>query len=232
MAFGDEIQAPIGASGYSTAPAKTFGSSTTSGNLLICWVLTGDSTLTEASGWSVGVKPDNTTDGDVCAVFYKVSDGTETDVTCSSGSSDEWAIEIAEYEGPINATPVDLSYANARDATPPSSYTMDVNGGTTSIADEILVAVLYSRNVATNYTSWTNSFVEKTDRPASYKRLGGALRVVSSTGVYSTNATLATAQATTIGGMVTFQTTAGGGATGKSNPLWGPLGGCLVGPIG
>jgi len=210
MAFGDEIQAAITAASSGTAPTKTFGSTPTSGNLLICWAMTGAASMTGPSGWSTGVYVDNSfgSEKDVCAVYYKVSDGTEGAVTCST-ASDEWAIGIAEYEGPIDATPVDLSEVEARVANA-SAYTL-APAGTTAVADEMAVGVVYSRNSSLSYGPWTNSFSQPVDVASANKRLGAAFKVLTSTGTITTTSTFDTAIGTSKGGMVTFKKDAGGG---------------------
>lgn len=210
MAFGDEIQAPITAASSGTAPTKTFAGSTTSGNLLVCWVMTGASSMTGPSGWSTGVYVDNNfgSENDICAVYYKVSDGTETAVTCST-ASDEWAIGIAEYEGPIDATPVDLSEVEARVATA-SAYTL-APAGTTAVADEMAIGVVYTRNASVSYDTWSNSFVETVDVASSYKRLGGNIKVLTSTGTITTTSNFLSATGTSKGGMFTIKKDTGGG---------------------
>lgn len=125
-------------------------------------------------------------------IFYKVSTGGETTITCTSSASTRLGIHVYEYSG--------MQTTGVLDGTPGSSTgtsTSPATGSTTTtLASTVLVGGL---TVAGNdaFTTWTNTFTERNDFSntgalASRGTYGGADRIVTATGTYSTGATIGT----------------------------------------
>jgi hypothetical protein len=77
-----------------------------------------------------------------------------------------------------------------------NSATASTGSITTTYSDELLIAGLVSNDREASFSSWTNSFSERNDfhitsgKPGDKSGFGGADRIVSSTGTYSTSATV------------------------------------------
>jgi hypothetical protein len=126
-------------------------------------------------------------------IFYKVSTGGETTITCTSSASTRLGIHVYEYSGMETTSVLDgTPGSNSGNSTSPST-----GSTTTSVASTVLVGGL---TVAGNdaFTTWTNTFTERNDftntgAAGSRGTYGGADRIVTATGTYSTGATIGTA---------------------------------------
>lgn len=229
MAFGDIIQNPSPGSGSGTSITVNFASGPTEGNLLVACHMTGNANSIAPTGWSEGVTITNATESDECGIYYKIAGASEgTGVTCTSDASDEHVLIIIEIEGPWESSPVDLAEAEARQASG-TTYTCNP-AGTTSQADEVAVALIYTRNDANSTMSWSDSFVDRGVGTSSYKSAAAATKLLTATGSVTTTGTYGNSDVAQ-GGMVTFKKQAAVGAAPTSHIL-GPLFGNLGGPIG
>lgn len=211
MAFGDVIQTKQ-ATGTGTSLSATFDSSITQGNLVVAICMTGDGTLNAPSGYSTGVAVNNATESDACAAFFKVAGASEsTTVTATSGSSDEYLIEIVEFEGPWEASPLDLSTANSRQASG-TTYACSATG-TTAQADELAIVICYTR-LAGNSSgdSWDSGYTLRTSGNSTYKSMHSAFKVLTATGSVASTLTFGTSDVA-MGGACSFKKQAAGGTT-------------------
>ncbi len=187
------VQTKNGNSNGATSVSATFDTAPTENNLLVAIVGNRDSSTapTTPSGWSVAISETSNTPGQV--VFYKIAGASESStVTVSNyGTSTNLGIHIYEYSGISTSSPLDQSNsANGNSAT------ASTGSITTTYSDELLIAGLVSNDREASFSSWTNSFFERNDfhitsgKPGDKSGFGGADRIVSSTGSYSTSATV------------------------------------------
>jgi hypothetical protein len=169
---------------------NTFPRTATSGNLLLLVVGVGNVSITNiTAGWT---QVTNATDYYSVALYYRVSAGTEASVVYTINASDTSAAYYMEIGG--NPTTWTLDQYNAAIGLGPQTCTGPTTG-TTTAANELAVAgfAWYYDNVSVD--SWSNSFSEVRDvrtTSGSYSALGVAIRVLSSTGTYTTTAGLNT----------------------------------------
>ncbi len=181
------VQTSTGVTNGGTSVSASFGSSPSSNNLLIavCGART-SATITGPSGFSTAI---NQTGTPSQGIFYKVSAGTETNLSCSfSGSSNRLGIHIYEYSGLVTSSPLKTTGSTTGTSTSPSSGSL-----TTSVADTLIVSGI-TVNADTSFSGWTNSFAEDNDfvnggQASSRSTYAGASRSVSAAGTYSTTAT-------------------------------------------
>lgn len=167
MAFGDTVQtSPLGSSTSGEASA-TLSAGATAGNLLIFAVARATTTAITGdwgtiSGWTLG--PASPADsGNMCgSLWWKIAAGSETTATTAmTGEAGSWTATITEYEGPFDATPLDVT---AEDESHISATTVSKSSGTTATtaqADALAIAVFchdQGSNIGT--TQYTNSFTE------------------------------------------------------------------------
>lgn len=221
MAFGDIIQRAEGSNNGVSSIAATFSGTPVSGNLIVAVHMTGatnSSGCSSSSGsYASALALTNATESDEAEIYYRIAGASEaTEVTATSSASDENAILLIEIEGPFEASPVDLAEAEARTAGA-ASYAL-ATSGTTSQADEVAVAAVYTRDAANNGAgmTWSDSFVKDdllSDAVTSAKSIHCATKLLTATGTVSTTLTYAI-NATGVGGIVTFkQLGAGGGSS-------------------
>ncbi len=214
MAFGDLVQSiKTNSSDGASSISATFDDTPTEGNRVVCWYMTGDGNgnkpTTGVGAWIEGVNPKNGTESDDCSIFSQIAGASEAKtVTCTSDSSDECAICIAEFEGPHDPT-ADLSNDDGRQASG-TNYTC-TGGGTTSQADELACAITYVRSdTGAVYDSW-NSFTTAASLATAYKSLLGAYKVLTATGTISENVDWSGGNSVPAqGGIVTFKKAAAG----------------------
>jgi hypothetical protein len=206
VAFGDILEVKTNTLGdpYGTTCAITFDS-LTEGNLVVVCHFTGATNSSPApSGYSETGSVKDGGNADEAVIYYKIAGSSEPlTVTCTSDSSDEHMVTGLEIEGPWNDTPLDVSATSGAQSTssPPSGTT-----GVTAQNDEFAVAQLSVRDSdgAEDFTSWTNSFVERSNIGASFKSHAVATKLLTSTGAQSTAASI-TSPMTCMGNIATFK---------------------------
>ena len=221
MAFGDIIQrAELGEDIGSATITKAFASTPVSGNLLVAIHMTGatscDSCSSASGSYSSAFHWQNGTDLDAARLWYRIAGASEaTSVSAVASAADEQGLLLLEIEGPWNAAPVDQTTDPGRQALGGLTYGCGTTGTTTQ-ANEVAIAVMYSRSSANvdAAISFDNSFVH--DNAAcvvsTFKSITVGTKLLSATGTVTTTCTFGTAAATQ-GGIVTFKKeTAGTGA--------------------
>lgn len=130
----------------------------TSGNLLVV-TANSDATVTITGTWTAGP---SVVDGNGTYTWYRISNGTESTITCTPSVSDTICITAAEYSG-VAASPFDTS--NSSTISGSGGATTTAVSVTTAAAGDLIVAAacLHSYSTATAPTgpSWTNSFVNQ-----------------------------------------------------------------------
>jgi hypothetical protein len=173
------------ANGYTTSGKSvtaTFPASPTEYNLLVAIVGVDDLlTINTPSGWSTAI---NQAGSPGQAIFYKIAAASEpaqvtfTDIVSSPTAL---GLHIYEYSG-VNT--LDQVSSDSGTGTSVSSGSVTTTSGNEAIVAGLVLGVESSYDDA----SWTNSFSEQNDF---YKKttFGGADRILSATGTYSTTAT-------------------------------------------
>lgn len=169
--------------GGGTSIAVSYPGATTAGSLLVA--ICGNNTnaaVTGPSGFSTAIMEAGTPSQ---GIFYKISNGTETSLSCSGGATgDRRGIHIYEYRGINKTTPLHATSSTTGLTSPASSGSV-----TTTNANTLLIAGLMS---ATNSFSgtWSDSFTQRNMFTAgslvTISGFAGADRPVSGTGAYST----------------------------------------------
>ncbi len=164
--------------------------SVTSGNLIIavCGATTSVTLAMTTTGFSSAINQSGTPSQ---AIFYKVSTGGETTITCnSSGTSTRLGLHVYNYSGMETTSVLDgTPGSNTGTSTSPST-----GSTTTSLSSTLLIGGITTAT-DTAYSTWTNTFTERNDfantgAGGSRGTYGGADRTVSATGTYSTGATI------------------------------------------
>ena len=213
MAFGDIIQrAELGEDIASATITKAFASTPVSGNLLVAIHMTGatscDSCSSASGSYSSAFHWQNATDLDAARLWYRIAGASEaTSVSAVASAVDEQGLLLLEIEGPWNAAPVDQTTDPGRQALGGFTYGCGTTGTTTQ-ANEVAVAAMYSRSSANvdAAISFDNAFVH--DNAAcvvsTFKSITAGTKLLSATGTVTTTCTFGTA-AVTQGGIVTFK---------------------------
>jgi hypothetical protein len=178
------VQTATGTAEASASVSAVFGATPTQGNLLIAIAGNDDvDTPSTPSGWSVAINEAANNPGQV--IFYKVAGASEsTTVTVSGYSSNpDLGLHLYEYRGIARTSPLDRTASDAGTSGDPlSSGTTP----TTSTRRELLIAAFVIAK-DTTFSGWTNSFAERVEfETAGTLAFGGADRIVSATGAYST----------------------------------------------
>ncbi len=166
--------------------AATFDSTPISGNLLIAIVSNRVSSIpTTPTGWSVAISTTNVSPGQV--IYYKIagaSEPTTVTVTDYATTDQRLGIQIFEYSGVDTLDQTNQSSGNGS--------SLSTGSITTTVADELLIAGVVTLS-STNFSAWSNSFTEQHDFGVggfgTQITAGGADRIVTTTGSYSTTAT-------------------------------------------
>ena len=129
----------------------------TTGNLLVV-TANSDATVTITGTWSSGP---SVVDGNGTYVWYRISDGTETTITCTPSVSDRIAITACEYSGNA-AVPFDVSNSSTIAGTS-GTTTTSVSVTSTAAGDLIVAAACIHAffGTAPSAPSWTNSFTNQ-----------------------------------------------------------------------
>ncbi|MBA2279148.1 hypothetical protein H0V99_01770 [Candidatus Saccharibacteria bacterium] len=184
------VQTHNNATTSGTTVTATFTSATANNLLVVVCGARDSATLsitTPASGYSTAINEAGTPSQ---AIFYKVAGGGETTTTCTSSVTTRMGIHIYEYSGLVTSSVLDATGSSTGTSTSPATGNV-----TTTTANSLLIAGLVV-DVDTTYSTWTNSFTERNDFAnvgaiALRSTYGGADRIVTSTGTYSTSATTA-----------------------------------------
>jgi hypothetical protein len=209
MAFGDIIQTQS-ANAVSATSVTVNISAAVANNLLVCVHFTGHADSTAPSGFTEAVAVTDSGNNDQGAIYWKIAAGGETSVVPGSGGSDEHAACVLEIEGPWESSPVDQTATNG-----PTSESSTSSGttGTTSQNDEVAVVGITTRfggGPNPGLSGWTNSFVERDEEWSTYKELGTATKLLSSTGAVETTATHDLGSYVAMGMIATFKKGAAG----------------------
>lgn len=225
MAFGDTVQIKGASASDVTSPYEvtlTFDATATSGNLLVVvvsWDQVG-SAYSTPSGWTAGPTIPIGTGNFNAAIFWKISDGTETAVLLSMTGAAPMGVggAFAEFEGAFAASPLDQAAENEDNiATAVTSQTSGTTG-TTAQADELLLGLFACDRISLIdlSRSYSNSFTEVATSQLGVNR-GGALiakLVVAAPGTYETTLTTTDTGDEMYGAILTFKKLAGvGGVT-------------------
>jgi len=201
MAFGDIVNTPAtdtASSASTTAVTVTLESTATLNNLLVAIHFTGaaDSvgvTDDDLNAFTEAVTATDASAADQGAIYYRVSDGTETSVIATdSNNTKEHVLSVYEIAGPINATPLDVVAKDEPYSGVDSGTTCPCGTtSTTTVASAIAIAVqLYSDNTPPT-TTWSDSFSEDIDSVGQdYNNMATAHKVLSSTGAVTQTGTL------------------------------------------
>jgi hypothetical protein len=185
------VQTANGQAAGATSVSATL-TAVAAGNTIVavCGATTSVTLAMTTSGFSSAINESGTPSQ---AIFYKAAAGGETTITCnSSGTTTRLGLHVYNYSG--------METTSIVDGTPGSntgtSTTPTTGSTTTTLASTVLVAGI-TIAVDTTYTTWTNSFTERNDfsntgAAGSRGTYGGADRIVTSTGTYSTGATTGT----------------------------------------
>ncbi|HET9174641.1 MAG TPA: hypothetical protein VFN56_05195 [Candidatus Saccharimonadales bacterium] len=152
---------PLKQATYTTANATTvsvsYAQATTAGNLLIVVCSTnGAATITAPSGFSTAI---NESGDPAQAIFYKVASGTETSESCSFSAAVTSIIQIFEYTGIENVSPLDA----VNTTTSSGSTTTGSSGTVTTLnANDLLFASITDDTSGGGITgTWSNSFINE-----------------------------------------------------------------------
>lgn len=179
----------ISAVGNSSSASATFGSASTSGNLLIAALSTYLQTVSTPTGWTLAVKNENV-NGGFTYIFYKPA-ATSTTTISIPLTSGRWILFIAEYSGIITSTPLDATGSATVVVVSPPTPAVSGNA-VTSFANELVISLLGSNNSDT-YSSPTGGFTlvdqDVTTFGGTIATSAAYLDLISSTpGTYSTSA--------------------------------------------
>ena len=176
----------VNSSNSGTSPyALSYTKTPVAGDLLVAICSTdAAATITPPSGFTTAI---NETGDPAQGIFYKVSAGNESSVSCSFSAGGTYAIQIYEYSGTENVNPLDVAITTGviNSTTPASSGSI-----TTLNANDLLLAAITS-DASSGLASWTNSFTQETattsgGKPATRIDAGSADLAVSAVGTYST----------------------------------------------
>lgn len=168
------------AQGSGSTGTATYPGATTAGNLLLATIFANLSADTlDISGWTKvnHIEASNT----AAALFYKLADGTETNVNFTGGNSN-WRFHIYEYSGNANPIVVDQTAAQSN----ANNTTASTPSITTTNANNLIFAVFVT--TAAVITPTFSAPFNTLQEDASGTRLFDGDRVVSATGTYSATA--------------------------------------------
>ncbi len=236
MAFGDITQsAESYSSSSATTHVTTFGSTPTTGALLVATHMTGaagsDACASGGNGWTSSLAITNATESDETEIYHRIAEASEaTEVTATASASDEHGLILIEFDAGANGWKaegdvLDIAEADARDA----SGTTFAIGPTAATAqnNEVAVAAVYTRNLSGNEiaTDWSNSYIGDSSRvgASSNKTIAVATKVLTTTGAQSTTHTFASSTVSQ-GGLVTYmEDTPPAGGDGTDIPWPAPV---------
>lgn len=185
--WGDIVSVDVAGVLANTAVSVTLASSPDSGNLLVCLHRTDGSVPSEPSGFDVAITKRHTSADLEVQLSYKISNGGEAVLTCTSLLSSDQHIAIVQIKGPFPASFFDKTATDEG-----TSVNFDTGEtATTSKADEVAVALGGTFEIGGDIDSWTNSFLEKVDVVSDNDHsFHVATKRLTSTGVVSAQATI------------------------------------------
>jgi hypothetical protein len=135
-------------SGNSANPSITLNKAPTSGNYLICCIVS-DTTLASFAGWNqIKAAVDNTG----TYMYYKVSNGTETTISPTLSSSDSCCLEVFEYSGLLFGLDQSASATGQGAGSAINTGTT----GTVTATRELIIVLAGSGVPAVDVLSWNN----------------------------------------------------------------------------
>lgn len=151
--------------GDSVGQTFSFGFTPTSGNLLVVaasWdkVISG---LSEASGQWTQIAFETSTTNVSGVMYYKISDGTETDITLNWTNSEDMSIWVGEYQGLIGTGVLNQSASANSGGTAVTSQSTGTTGATTAV--NTLAIAMFGSDTGQNTESgrsYSNGFNELT----------------------------------------------------------------------
>lgn len=189
------VQTATGVAQGKTSVSATFAAAVQTGNLLVIICGARDNvTLSGPSGFSTAINESGTPGQ---AIFYFANMiGGGTTWSCTSSAKTRLGIHMYEYSGIDTVSPLDVTGSAVGCESGAFNGNLQIQSGavTTTQADELLIAGVVVNENVTFLDSWGSSFIERNDFQnggpgASRSTYGGAERVVSATGTYSTAAT-------------------------------------------
>ena len=182
-------------------------SPTTTGNLLVAVVnntsTTSGHSVTPPSGWAYAT---SATFGayNQFQILYKENATSQVSTgNFTSPEGDTLEVAVAEYSGIVTSSALDKYHANITSS--PSTTISTGGSGTTSQADELIIAGVASASIVSFSAPSSGFTIQQT-----LSRTGFLDRIVSSVGSYSANVTQSSATASS-GLIATFKASAGGG---------------------
>ena len=190
MAFGDLAQTikegNEGPPGYPTNIDISFDTATEDNLIVVCH-FTGASNSITPSGYSEAVAVTDGSFSDQMAIYYKISNGTETTVNISGSSGDDHCGIVYEFEGPFAATPLDNNQSTSAGTR---TTTSTGTAFTTAVGNSVCVGAISLRDVSSTSGSWANSFTDSgTNTWTGNKIITSGYRVLTSTASINTSDT-------------------------------------------
>ena len=182
------VQKNSGITNGGTSVSASFTTTATANNLLIAVCgAQASSTITGPSGFSTAK---NETGTPSQGIFYKVSTGGESSLTCNSSANTRLGMQVYEYSGMETTSPLDAVNTIASTGTSASPASGSVV--TTNASDVVLTAITI--NTGTSISSWSNAFGMQNNfsnggGKNSQSTYSGADSIVAATGTYSSVAT-------------------------------------------
>jgi hypothetical protein len=173
----------------SASASLSYSPAATAGDLLVVVCSTnGAATISVPAGFSTAI---NESGDPAQAIFYKAATGGETSETCTFSTSGGSTIQIFEYSGVHAYSTYEASNAGGSTGTAATASTGNV---TTVHANDLLIAAIISDGTV-GPTGWSNSFSQRNSagaggKPANRIGYGSADLSVTSTGTYSTTASV------------------------------------------
>ncbi|MFT5280950.1 MAG: hypothetical protein ACI9AR_000392, partial [Flavobacteriaceae bacterium] len=176
---GTLIQTKTDTATVNTTVNAVFTSTPTSGNLLVAIAGTNLSIgLNAPAGWTTAISQNGLPSQ---AIFYKISDGSETSVTVTSTAVvDFLGLHIYEYAG--QGTIGSVNSNSETGITTLIDQTVLTGEVTTNQDNDITIGAFNAAAGISGYTSWGGEFTERTDFGNTSGRLGGGDRLSSTEG--------------------------------------------------
>lgn len=169
----------------SSSTTASYGTSPTSGNILIAIGYTnGTTSALNISGFTSHEVGYSGT-GQSIGVFYKVSDGTESSITLNGNTI--CRLHITEWSGLANPIATDGQNSN----TVNSVKSINTNSISTTNADDLIITAAANSTGSSGTRNWSNSFNTLADDASSPRLLSGYL-IATATGSYDSTAQLHT----------------------------------------
>lgn len=215
-------------------------SGTTANNLLVLAlsVSNGGDVFTDPSGWTkiLQCPLSGFANG---VVYYKIADGSETNVTVAFSNAGEWAATVCEYSGLATSSVLEASGENETYISSDQTAGASINSGsaTPSTANGMAIACHMGpdeRDANESELSIDNSYtINDFEQPMA----GNNAIVAIASKAYTTTAAQSPNWSTSTGAawkayttIAVFKEAAAGGLTGIRNPMGGPI--VLRNPLG